>query len=88
MSLDPLALTDDELKMVTEAASLLRPHERDNFLNNVATLFVASGNLPNSIRFALSGYGVAAGKYLFANGARHDRRWKKEWEPSPGRITS
>jgi len=61
MTFDPLALNDDELKMVTEAASLLRPHERDNFLRNVATLFAASSNLPNSVRFALSGYGVAAG---------------------------
>jgi hypothetical protein len=60
-----MALADQELKLVSEAASLLQPAQRDTFVRNVAALFASSNDLPHSIRGALGGFGIAVGRNAF-----------------------
>ena len=62
----PLALTDSQLGTVTEAAALLPPPERDNFLRSVASQLTTphptDGEVLAALRFVLSARGVAVGR--------------------------
>ena len=66
----PLALTDAQLSTVTEAAALLRPVERDDFLRSVAAVLGDSDDLSDAaviraLLFVLAERGVAVGKAFF-----------------------
>jgi hypothetical protein len=65
-----MALSDHELKLVSEAASLLQPHQRGTFMRNCASLFASSGDLPHSVRAALGGFGIAVGRNALKQGRR------------------
>jgi hypothetical protein len=58
-----VTLNDDDLKVVSEAASLLPINMRAVFTRNVAARF--DGNLDEAIRFVLSNHGVAVGRNTF-----------------------
>ena len=62
----PLSLTDAQLRTVSNAAALLPPATRDNFLRSVAarlaTPHPTDGEVIAALRFILSARGVAIGR--------------------------
>ena len=79
----PLSLSDSQLKSVTEAASLLSPLLRDNFLRSVASVLGSNtrptdGEVQRALRFVLSQRGVAVGRQYYSRrhpeAARHDSK--------------
>jgi hypothetical protein len=63
----PLALTDAQLAAVTDAAALLPPTGRDNFLRSVAAVLGANrrptdGEVRRALLTVLSSRGVAVGR--------------------------
>jgi hypothetical protein len=64
----PMALTDHELKLVSQAASLLQPYQRDVFMRNVAAVFTKSGDMEHALRAALGGFGIAVGRNALNQG--------------------
>jgi hypothetical protein len=66
----PLALTDQQLSLVTQAASLIAPAARDAFLRSVASVLGSSEHPSDSaviraLRFVLAERGVAVGERYF-----------------------
>jgi hypothetical protein len=59
----PLSLSDHQLEMVQQAASMLALRERDHFMRSVASRVVAIGvddaAIATAIQLVLSGYGVS-----------------------------
>jgi hypothetical protein len=66
----PLALSDQQLQQVTQAAGLLSPPQRDGFLRSVAGRLAGitrptSAQLTDALCFVLSERGVAIGRRAF-----------------------
>jgi hypothetical protein len=76
----PLALTDYQLKQVMQAASLIAPPRRDDFLRHLAAQLgdvhkVSDTQLTLVLCETLAQRGVAVGRQFFPGGlySRHDR---------------
>ena len=74
----PLALTDQQLSIVTDAAALLPPAARDAFLRSVAAVLgsddhPSDGAVMRALSLVLSERGVAVGKQFFRDGHRRAR---------------
>jgi hypothetical protein len=70
MTIMPLAFSDQQLGMVTEAATLLPPHARDHFLRSVAGRLdgitrPTDGQLDAVLCEVLAQRGVAVGRRAF-----------------------
>jgi hypothetical protein len=63
-------LNDRELKVLSEAATLLPLAMRDSFVRHVADRFFACGNLDKAIRNTLGAHGVAVGRAVLKKGRR------------------
>jgi hypothetical protein len=66
----PLALSDQQLQQVTQAAGLLSPPARDGFLRSVAGRLAGitrptNAQLTDALSFVLSARGIAVGRRAF-----------------------
>jgi hypothetical protein len=71
-----LALTNQQLEQVKQAATMVPPGNRDNFLRSVAAQLVRHHDLAQAIAFVLSGRNVSASRSLFLN-QRRPRRFAR-----------
>ena len=60
----PMSLTDSQLELVKQAAALIPPHDRDQFLRSVANRLRShptDHDLQDAINLVLNGRGIAGG---------------------------
>jgi hypothetical protein len=63
-------LNDRELKVLSEAATLVPLAMRDSFVRHVANRFHVCGDLIEAIRIVLGAYGIAVGRAVLKQGRR------------------
>jgi hypothetical protein len=66
----PLSFSDEQLELVTRAAALVSPHDRDHFLRSIAnrlgdTANPTDGDIRDAIDFVLNCRGVGGGSRAF-----------------------